>query len=159
LALLSMVAGFIASLIDYRSSFSTIPSASAMSGPPMATSCRHPGRSAFLKAQITARPSVRARSAASGRARGPPARSRTDGGRRCWPPREEHPTWAPDGRFWSPSGPIRVDQSPESSPSVCPSEQRSLWSGLRAASEVQGRRRSPRRCWPPRARAPYVANA
>ena len=35
-----------------------------------------------------------------------------------------------------------------------PCEQRSLWSSPMAASEAQGRWRSLRRCWPPRARAP-----
>jgi len=47
-------------------------------------------------------------------------------------------------------------QSPQSCPFMCPSEPRSLWSDPGAASEVQGRRRSPRRCWPAHARAPEL---
>jgi len=39
---------------------------------------------------------------------------------------------------------------------MCLSEPRSLWSGTGAASEVQGRRQSPRRWWPPHARAPRL---
>ena len=47
-------------------------------------------------------------------------------------------------------------QSPQSCPSVCPSEPRSLWSGPGAAIEVQGRRRSHRLHWPAHARSPKV---
>jgi len=61
---------------------------------------------------------------------------------------------APDGRCCSPSGPIRTVQSARSCALVCLSEPRSLSSGPGATSEAQGRRRPPRRCWPPHARAP-----
>ena len=46
--------------------------------------------------------------------------------RRCWPPCARAPARALDSRCWSPSGPIRVVQHPQSCPSVCLSEQLSL---------------------------------
>jgi len=60
----------------------------------------------------------------------------------------------PDGRRRSPSGLIRVVQSPRSCPLVCPSKPFSPWSNPGVASVVQCPRRSPRPWSPPRARAP-----
>ena len=76
--------------------------------------------------------------------------------RRCWRHWQEHPTWdvGPGGHSWSPSGPIRVVQSPRSCPPACPSELLSLLPNPGAVSVVQGRRWSPRPWSPPHARAP-----
>ena len=115
-------------------------------------------RSPKEKALKNARSCDRASCAPFGRARGPPARSRADGG----PPvaagrhTHEHPRWASSGRSWSPSGPIRLVQSPQSCPSMYQSEPRSFWSGPGGVSEVQGRRRSRRRRWPAHSRAPEM---
>ena len=89
---------------------------STRGGPPMAAPGRHPGRSASFKARRAACACNRASLAAFGRAQGPPARSRADGGPTAAAGRHthEHPRWAPDGRSWSPSGSIRLIQSPQS---------------------------------------------
>jgi len=41
----------------------------------------------------------------------------------------DHPAWAPGGRCWSPSGPIRAVQSPRSCAPMCSGEPRSFSSG------------------------------
>ena len=104
---------------------------STRGGPPAAAPGRHPGRSVSFKARRAARPCIRASRAAFGRARVASARSRADGGPAAAAGRHthEHPRWASSGRSWSPSGPIRLVQSPQSCSIVCPGELRTLWSG------------------------------